>query len=153
MGSHNARNILALGCLLLFSLGCETTPDPQKIGVFAATNRGLLELTPYGAQNGMSSYDLRKLQEVPAVAKVTQFYVNMPDSKITESKMFWLTKLDKEFDEKGLSSLNASIETGKNNVYRIKCAELAGKKGGYILLKISMPLGTPDRMYAIQLTE
>jgi hypothetical protein len=153
MASHNARNILALGCLLLFSLGCETTPDPQKIGVFASTNRGLLELTAYGEQNGMTSYDLRKLQEVPAVAKVARFYVNMPDSKITNSKIFWLTTLDKDFDEKGRPSLSTSIETGKNNVYRITCADLMGKKNGYVLLKVSMPLGTPDRMYIIQLTE
>jgi hypothetical protein len=153
MARHSVRNILALGCLLLFSLGCETSPDPQKIGVFASTNRGLLELTAYGEQNGMTSYDLRKLQEAPTVAKVARFYVNMPDSKITNSKIFWLTKLDKYFDEKGQPHLNASVEAGKNNVYRITCAELESKKGGYVLLKISMPLGTPDRMYGIQLTE
>ncbi len=153
MAYRNARNFIALGCLVLFLLGCETTPDSQKIGVFASTNHGLMELTAYGKQNGMTSYDLRKMQNIPTAAKVTRFYVNMPNSAITESKMFWLTKLDKEIDENNLSSLNASIEAGKNNVYQIKCTELDGKKDGYILLKISMPLGAPDRMYAIHLSE
>ena len=153
MTHRNAINFMALGCLVLVLLGCETAPDPQKIGVFASTNHGLLELTAYGEQDGRSSYDLSKLPQTPAVAKITQFYVNMPDSKITNSKIFWLTKLGKEFNENDLPALNASIEAGKNNVYRIKCAELDGKKGGYVLLKISMPLGTADRVYVIHLTE
>jgi hypothetical protein len=153
MTYRKSAHLFALGCLLLCMLGCEATPEPQKIGVFASTNHGLLELTAYGEQSSMTNYDLSKLHDVPTVAKITSLYVNMPDSKITNSKIFWLTKLDKGFDEKSQPSLNASIEAGKNNVYQIKCAELEGKSGGDILLKISMPLGTPDRMYVIRLSE
>jgi hypothetical protein len=153
MAYSNLRNFVALACLGLFLLGCESAPDPQKVGVFASTNHGLVELTVYGEQDGMTSYDLSKLQDAPTVGKVEQFYVNMPDSKITNSKMFWLATPDKKFNEEGKASLNASIEIGKNGVYRIKCADLEGKKAGYILLKISMPLGTADRMYVIRLSE
>jgi hypothetical protein len=142
-----------LGCMLLGMLGCESTPDPQKIGVFASTNHGLMELTTYGEQNGMTSFELRKLHVVPKAAKVTQFYVNMPDSTITELKIFWVTKLSDEFDEKDQSPLNVSIETGKNNVYRIKCADLMGKTNGFALVKLSMPMGVSDRVYVIQITE
>ena len=154
MKYHDSRHIGLVGCLLLLLLGCEKSPEPQKIGVFASTNRGLLELTSYGEQSrySMASYNFRKLPEVPTVSKVISFYVNMPDSKITNSKVFWVTGLGKDFDEESQVPLNTSIETTKNNVYRITCADLDGKKGGYILLKVSMPLGTADRMYVIQLT-
>ena len=144
---------IVIGCLLMVVIGCQTAPDPQRIGVFASTNRGLLELSSYGEQTGMTSYSLLKLSEVPKASKVEQFYVNMPGSTITELKVFWITKFDNEFDEKDRIPLNASIEAGKSNVYRIRCADLAGKKDGYAFLKLPMPLGVADRMYVIRLSE
>lgn len=152
MTKHHARYLGMFVCLLLM-LGCEKAPEPQKIGVFVSSDRGLLELTAYGEQNGMTSYSFHQLTGIPTVGKVNLFYVNMPDSKITESKVYWLTKLDRDFHEDGQQQLNLSIETGKNNVYRITCADLGAKKGGYALLKVSMPLGTPDRMYLTQMSE
>ena len=144
---------VALGYLLLCMIGCERAPDPQKIGVFASTNRGLLELTSYGEQHSMTGYDLHKVVDAPKVTRLTSFYVNMPDSKITNSKIFWAPKLNSTFEEKDQPSLDADIETGKNNAYEIKCAAMDRSGDGYIFLKISMPLGTPDRMYVIQLSK
>ena len=142
-----------VGCLLMIVIGCQTGPDPQRIGVFAFTNRGLLELSSYGEQTGMTSYDTRKLLNVPTVAKIVRFYVNMPGSTITEVKMYWLEQLGNEFDEKGRLPLNATIEAEKDNLYRIRCADLEGRREGYALLKLPMPLGTASRIYMIHLAE
>jgi hypothetical protein len=91
--------------------------------------------------------------EIPRASKVDRFYVNMPGSTITEVKIFWLPTLDKNFDERQQTPLDASIESGKSNVYRINCAGLGSKKGGFALLKLPMPLGVADRAYVIQMTE
>jgi len=54
MTYRNPHHLRALGCLLVLAIGCkssqhsilpEPAPDPQQIGVFASTDRGLLELT------------------------------------------------------------------------------------------------------------
>lgn len=153
MAHRNALRTLALGCLLLCLLGCETTPPPQKVGVFASTSHGLLELTAYGKQTGENVYSLNNLGEIPKASKIGRFYVNMPGSTITEVKVFWLTKLDKEFDERSQSPLDASIESGKDNVYRVNCSGLGDEKGGYALLKLPMPLGVADRVYLVQIGE
>lgn len=141
MALCNSRNLIALGCLAILLVGCETAPDPQKIGVFASTNHGLVELTVYGEQEGMTSYDVRKLKQAPTAAKVSQFYVNMPDSQITNSKLFWLTKLDNELNEEGLPPLNASIEVAKGNMYRIKCAQMEEKRMGTYFSRYQCHLG------------
>src|SRR5271165_4947643 len=99
MANQDKRQVVILGCLLLLLLGCEKAPEPQKIGVFASTNRGLLELTTYGEQVSMTRYSFHELHNVPTASKIVSFYVNMPDSKITSSKIFWLAKLDKDFNE------------------------------------------------------
>ena len=147
-----AERIVALGCLLLFTAGCRTTPEPQKVGVFASTNHGLVELTAYGKQNGMHSYSLKDLLEIPKAPKLGRFYVNMPDSAITEVKVFWLPRLEKNFDEEGHTPLDATIESGTGKMYLISCATLSDKHEGYALLKVPMPLGVADRAYIVQLT-
>jgi hypothetical protein len=149
---RNVQKAMTLGCLVLSILGCRAAPEPQQVGVFAATNHGLLELTTYGKQIGENVYSLSSLAEIPKAAKVERFYVNMPGSTITEVKVFWLTALDKNFDERNQTPLDTSIETGKGNVYRINCAGLSDKKGGYVLLKVPMPLGVADRAYVVQVT-
>ena len=153
MTHRNTAHIVALGCLLLCMLGCKTTPEPQKVGVFASTNHGLLELTTYGKQTGENVYSLNNLPEIPKASKIIRFYVNMPGSTITEVKVFWVTTLDKNFDERNQTPLDASIESGKSSVYLINCAALSDKKSGYVLLKVPMPLGVADRAYVAQVTE
>lgn len=151
------QHAVVLTAFTLFALmlvGCEKSPEPQKIGVFASTNRGLLELTVFGEQTGMTSYSMRQLSNLPTAKKIVSFYVNMPDSKITNSKVYWLAKLDQDFNERGQAALNLSIENAKTaGTYRIACTDLEGKNNGYVLLKVGMPLGTPDRMYAIHLAD
>ena len=153
MTYRNVSNILSISCVCLCMLGCKSAPEPQQVGVFASTNHGLLELTAYGKQISESTYSVNGLPELPKASRIDRFYVNMPGSTITEVKVFWVAKLDKDFNEQSQPALNVSIEAGKNNVYQINCAGLDGKKGGYVLLKLPMPLGVADRVYLIQMTE
>ena len=149
-------NILFRYCLLLFIsslllVACGgREPDPQKIGVFADTNKGLTELTSYGEQISMNSYNLAKATNPPKVSKVNALYVNMPDIKISNSKFYWVASLEKPFTEDESAALKIDTESTKSsNMYRLSCPELEGKTGGYLVLKVGMPLGTADRMYPI----
>jgi len=147
------RHFLPLAfCCLLLGGACHRAPQPQKIGVFADTNRGLLELTSYGQQTGMRTYGFGQAAGIPEVQRVSLFFVNMPDIKITNSKIFWLSDLPRSFDETTQAPLKIDIESVQGNMYRIVCAELEGKKGAVAVLKIGMPLGTADRMYLIRIS-
>lgn len=141
--------VLLISSLLLAACG-GTEPDPQKIGVFAETNKGLMELTNYGEQISMSSYNLAKAANPPKVSKVKAFYVNMPDIKISNSKFYWIASLEKPFTENESAALRIDVESTKSpNMYRLSCPELEDKTGGYLVLKVGMPLGTADRMYPV----
>jgi hypothetical protein len=130
---------------------CHRAPAPQKIGVFADTNSGLLELTAYGEQAGRTTYTFRQITGVPNVQRINRFFVNMPDTKITNSKLYWLLDLPARVQETELPPLKIDIESVQGNMYSIVCSELEGKKGGVAVLKIGMPSGTPDRMYPVRL--
>lgn len=150
---HNFRYslLLFLSSVLLSSCGLE--PKTQKIGVFVQTNKGLLELTSYGEQTGMNSYDLAESSNPPKVTKVNSFYVNMPDIEIANSKIFWVSSLERQFHENKSIPLTIDLEITKNNIYKINCSDLVSKKGGYAVLKIGMPMGTADRIYPVQIAE
>ncbi len=156
---NNLLNFLALTICFLLLVGllllsaCGQEPEPQKIGVFANTNKGLSEIISYGEQTGMYSYNLAKVSNPPKVSRVRLFYVNMPDIVITNSRLFWVPSLERDFNEVESTPLKINIENMKNNMYKILSPELESKKGGYVVLKIGMPLGTADRMYPVQITE
>jgi len=143
--------LLLVGLFLLSACGRE--PEHQKIGVFADTNKGLLEIKSYGEQTGMHSYNLAKVSNPLKVSRVRVFYVNMPDIEITNSELFWVSSLERDFKEVESTPLKIDMENTKNNMYKILCPELKSKKGGYAVLKIGMPLGTADRMYPVQIAE
>jgi len=144
-------SLLLAFCSLVLGGACRRAPAPQKIGVFADTNSGLLELTAYGEQAGRTTYTFRQITGVPNVQRINRFFVNMPDTKITDSKLYWLLGLPARFEETTQEPLKIDIESMQGNMYSIVCSELEGKKGGVALLKIGMPLGTPDRMYPVRL--
>ncbi|HUZ93588.1 MAG TPA: hypothetical protein VMU57_01605 [Edaphobacter sp.] len=152
MTCRNAVSIMALGSLLLCILGCKAAPGPQQIGVFASTSHGLLELTAYGKDDEAEDvYSFRNLSVIPKTSRVEEFYVNMPGSIITETKIFWLASLGKNFDEHNQIPLDANIEAGKGSLYRINVQGLKAKKGGFVLLILPMPLGVSDRAYVLQI--
>jgi hypothetical protein len=128
------------------------TPDASKLGVFASTSDGIKELTIYGEQSGMHTFKLPEIYSAPTVAKVKAFYLNMPDTKVMNSKIFWLPASRQSLDEESSSALPIQIESVKGNMYKALSPELNTRQGGVLLFKVGMPLGTPDRLYAIKLS-
>jgi len=137
---------------VFFLTACGRAPDPQKLGVFADTNKGLLELSSYGEETDVGEYNLGKVSP-QKISKINLFYINMPGVEIASSKLFLLSSLEKNFIEEKYTPLKIEMETTKNNIYKIRCPELDGKKVGLAYLKIKMPLGTPDRIYPLQIAE
>lgn len=158
--------------LLFFSISCHRTegpsdtgrnispvvaaisdaPDPSKLGVFASTSDGIKELVVYGEQTGTRTFRLPDVTNAPAVAEVKAFYLNMPDTKVMNSKIFWLPTSQESLDEESSTALPIQMESVKANMYKALSPGLDAKKGGLLLFKVGMPLGTPDRLYAIKLS-
>ncbi len=128
-------------------------PDASKLGVFASTNDGLKELLVYGEQTGETSYRAPSTAGAPTVASVKAFYINMPNSNVMSSKVFVEPSRDlaPTFTEAASHSVPVSFESVKGNLYRVVLPDLGKRPGSLLLLKVSMPLGTPDRIYAINL--
>lgn len=150
----NLFRLFLLGSLLL-SACTAREPEPQNIGVFANTDKGLIELTDYAEQQRRGGYKWAGDRLSP-VHRVDLFYVNLPNIEIISSKIFWLppeeTNIDSDF-EKTHMPLKIEIKNIKNNLYKILSTELKEKKAGLAALKIVMPLGTPDRIYVMQIAE
>lgn len=127
------------------------TPDASKLGVFAGTEAGVKELVIYGEQTGRTEYRLPDLSVAPTVGTVKAFFLNMPDTKVMNSKIFWIAAPQPSFDEDATPTLPVQVESVKGNMYKLLSPELSSKRGGVLLFKVGMPLGTADRMYAIKL--
>jgi hypothetical protein len=121
--------------------------------VFASTNDGLKELVVYGEQTGETSYRAPNTSGAPTVALVKAFYLNMPNSNVMVSKVFVEPSADlaDTFLESNSHSVPVSFESVKGNLYKIVLPDLGKRPGSLLLLKVNMPLGTRDRIYAIKL--
>lgn len=164
--------VAALSGMACGQLGSSGPPPPTKIGVFADTGE-LTELTAYAEQVRMTrdEYGTQSVTDTPAAASVHCFYVNMPNSEITSSKVFLLQQVSwqaaprpswstsprvfilqqqTETFHENAPELKADIEKAGEGVYKVTVPELSGKKG-IVALKVVMPLGTPDRLYLLRL--
>ena len=143
--------LLILICSFLL-LSCSHEPGPEKLGVFAETGTGFVELTSFGEQNGIQTYNLETAPPPIVGGTVKSYLINLPDVKIANSKVFWTSTLDKFFDEKNARIIGSSLESASdNNRYKISITDGNIPQSGYALLKVGMPLGTPDRMYIVQI--
>ena len=132
--------------------------NTKKIGVFADTSNGMLELI-YDKIGGFSFSGISEstYSRMPKASGVNFYYVNVPEAEIAESEMFWTSSYKlraKEFpyyDPVEPETLKTAIESVKDNVYKIRSNELQNKKNGFIVLKIKMPYGTADRFYPIKI--
>ena len=128
--------------------------NAQKIGVFAETSSGTLELI----SRRTDSYDISEdiLSRMPKAKGVNFYYVNIPEAEIAESVLFWTSSYQKYkdldlYEPIKPETLKAEIESIKGSAYKIGSNELQNKKNGFVVLKIKMPLGTSDRLYPIKI--
>lgn len=125
---RSKRSNLAFGLfgVFLFLSMCSGAPDESKIGVFARTNGGLQELTMYGEQIGSDSYRLPDLSSAPSAKSVKAFFLNMPDTNVSNSKVFWLASPQERFDEDDVPALPVQVETVKGKLYKLSSSDLEG---------------------------
>lgn len=142
--------LLAASSLLGGALGCNRGPDPNQIGVFVDADGKTTEITTY-AREGASLPE----GEQPLVVKagVQAFYVNMPDAIMSESGVYVLEKIDRSWHARISSKVPAKLEKLAGNMYRFGELDPEAQEGSLLGLRVVMPLGVPDRMYAVQLGE
>ncbi|MEA2162245.1 MAG: hypothetical protein QOK37_372 [Thermoanaerobaculia bacterium] len=128
-------------------------PDATKLGVFASTNDGLKELVVYGEQTGTASYRVPQLATAPTARNIKALYLNMPGTEIMSSKAFVVptSELRQSFEESSAYTVPVSFETVRGNLYKVVVPDLGRRDGSVLLFKVSMPMGTADRLYAINL--
>lgn len=161
--TRTMRALLLLAASALFggALGCNRGPDPKQIGVFVDADGKTTEITSY-AQEGAGLPD----GEQPPVVKsgVKAFYVNLPDSIVSESGVYVLEKIDRSWHARTSSKVPAKLEKLAGNMYRFGLPDTKELQHGILAirearqtvilgLRVVMPLGVPDRMYAVQLGE
>jgi hypothetical protein len=159
--THSTRlRQLHLFMLLLFSLivACSRAPDSSRVGVFAATQSGLKEVTIYGEE----CYDdrffcLSPTQTFQPFGVVSRLYVNLPGAVVVSSRLLWTNTLrragnDFVSNRDGAELLNLSTRAVKDNLYELSAADLSNRRTGFLLLEIKMPLGTRTRTYVLQIT-
>ena len=138
---------LAVGIILI--LGCQKAPDPKRLGIFADTDDGLIELTSFGEQTGRDHYKAPE-NEFPSVHEVRNLFINMPDANISNSQLLWTENLLEEFTEREASSLGMETEIVEGSMYKIRIFNQLDKTG-VLILKVGMPMGTADRIYPLRI--
>ncbi|HVR11503.1 MAG TPA: hypothetical protein VMW75_25895 [Thermoanaerobaculia bacterium] len=156
----------AVSACILCIISCSRGPDPHRIGVFAETNAGLVELTVYGSETEADSFtqgvtagfSFPQGQSVPTATSVKRFYVNLPDTRIEEAKIYILRDLNARWHlqghmERDPQPVATRLSKTEGGVYELTSDQLQANGPGYVALWIKMPLGVPDRLYVVQLSE
>lgn len=146
--------------LSLSACAADEYPNPQKIGVFADTDSGLIELTVRG------QFDRHPLSEryritlpsrrgVPTVDEVHAFFVNMPNALITESRVYYLPNLRASWGIQRSASdptpARIDLLRIEEDVFKIVLKEKPPAGVRYVALFLTMPMGVEDRFYPVQI--
>ncbi len=139
-----------------------TPPDlNEQLGVFADTSSGITDVPCWGAAEDLVGlgpstvhFKFTRSDCVPRLSNIRAFLINLPGADVTNSNVYGLVELDAHWTEGGASAdpqpLKDTIQK-HGNVFRIESPEFGAIHQGFITLVVKMPLGTPDRMYAVEL--
>jgi hypothetical protein len=131
----------------------------KNLGVYARADNSFRVLTVFGVENDDSGWTRFMFTEsIPKAQAVSYFVVNVPDAKISDSQLFLLPNalaakwvLERPTDPRNPKPLKATIEPLSATVYKVSLAEPSAKTSkGFLCLWLKMPMGTADRLYAIQ---
>jgi len=157
---------LALAFLAAFALCSCTRSSPQDIaeraknlGVYTQTSDDLSELPTFGVEEHESlgqTVSFKFTGNIPT-GNPSAFIVNMPGAIIAESKIFLLADPSAATwpmyfeDPSNPAPIPAAIEPLTPSIYKITPRELPESPAGFLCLLLKMPMGSPDRMYAVRL--
>lgn len=137
-----------------------SAPNSTRVGVFARTSDGIQELTSFGEQLDSDRFKVPDVATIPKSNGVSALFINMPDSIVTNSKVFWdelergrPIHLKRRVREDKLSAIPFQIHHVDGNMYALESVELENCTYGVLAVKVQMPLGTPDRLYFLLLAD
>lgn len=160
----------ALLLVTTLTVACKHDSSPAQIaiqaknlGVYAQIGNQLTEL-PYGEEERRGFDGHRKgfrfAEPILIAPPDTSFILNLPDAKISDSKIFklpdaktatWHVFESEDVDHVDPRPVKSTIEPLGNGLYRVKPTEEASQSTPFLCLWISMPMGSPDRLYALQI--
>lgn len=152
MTNRVLRYYLAAFSILIFACTQET-PDAKRLGVYADTDHGVIELAVFGEQIEMTSYSVPNLNSVPKAGYVKAFFVNLPDIKVSNCRIYWVDSLADRLHEDKATAEAATIESVEGSMYKLSIPQFSDRTGGYLLFKVGMAFGTADRIYPVKLGE
>jgi hypothetical protein len=151
--------VVATCCII----GCKSGPSPQRLseeakslGVYALNGSQLTEIDMFGRERSFAgdvTFDFP--EPIIKAPSDTSFVVNLPNSNISEAKVYLLANPEKAIwshdrPERDPKPIKASIEPQGSGIYKVTPSQpLSGDHPRYLCLFLSMPLGTADRLYAV----
>lgn len=157
--------LLVLAAMLATACSTESPENlaqqAKNIGVYARMDNSLRELAAFGAEDHnimTETMNFKFTEPIPKSQSVSYFVVNVPNSNISDSKLFWLPDVMaarwhyfNPNDPRDPKPVKATIEPLSATIYKVSVAEPNAATGkGFLCLWLKMPMGTPDRLYAVQ---
>lgn len=136
-----------------------TLEQTKNVGVYVEQSGSLEELSLYGnpEQDGFQVIRFRFSSPIPE-RTTTAFIVNLPGASIPEAKLYLVPDpasatwhYSRVNDPRDPHPIAASIQTLSATIFRIAPTSLPRDAQGFLCLFVKMPLGIPDRLYAIRL--
>jgi hypothetical protein len=131
----------------------------KNLGAYAETSNGIVELPVYGVEDHnimTETMDFKFSGPIPTLTGVTSFVVNIPDTRISEAKLYLLPDPRKAqwhyFNPQNPSDprpIAANIQPVAGVIYRVIPADTQTPASGFLCLRLKMPEGTADRLYAV----
>ena len=164
----NALRTLAAVVLPLCTTGAgnafpqQTIADQTKrLGVYVQTETGLTEIRAYGVETHNTLNETMTFAfsgEIPQIPTAIGFIFNLPDSPVAEAKVYLLPDVKaarwhyfNPSEPSDPQPLSSGIERVSDGVYKVAPDSMPANAAGYLTLRVRMPLGAPDRMYAVKL--
>lgn len=148
--------------------GCGSPDSPQRLaeqaktlGVYVGGSGELREIPSFGSeqQDVLSETEAYVFEGgLPSFAELPRFVVvNMPKADISESRLYWLDDIKKARwhyyhanDPRDPKPLQTHTEPLVQGLYKVTPTEGVPATHGYLAMLVKMPLGTPDRLYAVE---
>jgi hypothetical protein len=161
--------LLILTTALLAS--CKGNPSPDKVvsetkalGVYSLSGGQISEPLSGGQEEYRDpfnqTYGFKFTDPIPTAKADASFIVNLPNADVSESKLYTLQNpeaavwhIDPAYQGKNPHPIKATIEPITSGIYKVTPSDEGSETGTYLCVEIDMPLGTPDRFYALQITK
>jgi hypothetical protein len=150
---------------------CKGNPSPDKVvsetkalGVYALSGGQVSEPLSGGQEEYRDpfnqTYGFKFTDPIPTAKADASFIVNLPNADVSESKLYTLQNpgaavwhIDPAYQGKNPHPIKATIEPITSGIYKVTPTDESSETGMYLCIEINMPLGTPDRFYALQITK